>query len=72
MEKNYNIEWCDLLITDILNPGSKDLFAMEDNQINAIISQIATEKEQLKSVLKNQVFGLTKESQIELLMRIKG
>ncbi|MDX9880563.1 MAG: hypothetical protein RBS73_00765 [Prolixibacteraceae bacterium] len=69
MEKNYPIEWCDLLITDILNAGSKDLFAMEDNQINAIISQIATEKEQLKSVLKNQVFGLTKESQIELLIK---
>ncbi|MCK9639220.1 MAG: hypothetical protein M0R39_04865 [Prolixibacteraceae bacterium] len=56
MEKNYNIEWCDLLITDILNPSKTDLLSMEEDQINTVISQIAIEKEQFKSLLKNQVF----------------
>ena len=69
MEKNYSIEWCDLLITDILNPGKTDLLSMEEDQINTLISRITTEKEQLKSILKNQVFGFTKENQIQLLIK---
>lgn len=68
MEKYYNIEWFDLLIADTLNPGKTDLF-MEEDQINTVISRITAEKVRLKSVLKKQVFGLTKESQIELLIK---
>ncbi|MCK9412679.1 MAG: hypothetical protein M0Q53_10280 [Prolixibacteraceae bacterium] len=69
MEKNYNIEWFDLLVTITLNPGKTDFLSMEEDQINTVITQIAIEKEQFKSLLKNQVFGLTKESQIELLIK---
>jgi len=69
MSQNYNIEWLDLLISVTLNPSKTDLSAINDSQLKAIISQIPLEKEKIQSLLKNQVFGITKESQIELLIK---
>jgi hypothetical protein len=69
MQQNYNIEWLDLLISVTLNPSKTDLTAIKDSQLEAIISQVPLEKEKVQSLLKNQVFGITKESQIELLIK---
>lgn len=65
----YLLEWLDLLISVTLNPSKTDLTAVKDNQIEAIISQITSEKDKVQSFLKNQVFGISKESQIELLIK---
>jgi hypothetical protein len=69
MPHKYTLEWIDLVITVTLNPKKTDLSEITDTQIEAIISRLTSEKEQLESQLKHQVFGLTKQKQIELLIK---
>lgn len=64
----YILEWLDSLITVSLNPAKTDLNTLSDDEIHSVISKITEEKEKLLTVLKNQLFGLTKEKQIALLV----
>ncbi|MBF9252141.1 hypothetical protein I2I11_02435 [Pontibacter sp. 172403-2] len=65
----YTLEWLDSLITISLNPAKNDVSTITDEQIKTAIARIADEKERLQSLLKNHVFGLTKEKQIELFLK---
>jgi len=62
------LEWLDSLITVSLNPEKTDLTTLSDEEIRTVISKISEEKEKLLTILKNQIFGLTKEKQIALLV----
>lgn len=64
----YTLEWLDSLISVSLNPAKTDLNTLSDDEIQSVISKITEEKEKLLTVLKNQLFGLTKEKQIALLV----
>src|SRR5260221_6850631 len=67
--QNYSLEWLDLLISVTLNPSKTDLSAIKDSQLEAMTLQVPFENEKVQALLKNQVFGITKESQIELLIK---
>lgn len=64
----YTLEWLDSLITVSLNPAKTDLNTFSDDEIRSVISKITEEKEKLLTLLKNQIFGLTKEKQIALIV----
>ncbi len=64
----YTLEWLDSLITISLNPAKTDLNTLSDDEIRFVITKITEEKEKLLTILKNQIFGLTKEKQIALLV----
>jgi hypothetical protein len=64
----YTLEWLDSLITVSLNPAKTDLNAFSDDEIHSVIFKITEEKEKLLILLKDQLFGLTKEKQIALLV----
>ncbi|MEJ7682997.1 MAG: hypothetical protein WKG06_35105 [Segetibacter sp.] len=64
----YTLEWLDSLISVSLNPAKTDLNTLSDDEIESVISKITEEKEKLLTVLKNQIFSLTKEKQIALLV----
>jgi len=68
MCERYALECLDSLITVSLNPAKTDLNTLSDEEIRSVISKITEEKEKLLTVLKNQIFGLTKEKQIALLV----
>ncbi len=65
----YILEWLDSLITVSLNPAKNDHATVTDEQIKTILTQMAVEKAKFQSLLKNHVFGLTKEKQIELFLK---
>jgi hypothetical protein len=65
----YILEWLDSLITVSLNPAKNDHATVTDEQIKTILSQMAEEKAKFQSLLKNHVFGLTKEKQVELYLK---
>jgi hypothetical protein len=65
----YFLEWLDSLITVSLNPSKNDDVTVTDEQIKTILTQMADEKMKFQSLLKNHVFGLTKEKQIELCLK---
>lgn len=64
----YTLEWLDSLITVSLNPAKTDLNTLSDEGIHSVISKITEEKEKLLTILKNQIYGLTKEKQIAFLV----
>jgi len=65
----YILEWLDSLITVSLNPAKNYHATVTDEQIKTILTQMAEEKTKFQSLLKNHVFGLTKEKQIELFLK---
>lgn len=64
----YTLEWLDSLITISLNPGKTNLNTLSDDEIHTVISKVSEEKEKLLTILKNQLFSLTKEKQIVLFV----
>lgn len=68
MCERYTLEWLDSLITVSLNPAKTDLNILSDDAIRSVISKITEEKERLLAILKNKIFGLTKEKQITLFV----
>ena len=62
------MEWLDSLITVSLNPAKTDLNTFSDEGIHSVIFKVTEEKEKLLTILKNQIFGLTKEKQIAFLV----
>lgn len=65
----YTLEWLDSLITVSLNPDKTDVAAITDAQIMSVLPRIAEEKDKQQSLLKNHLFRLTTEKQIELLLK---
>ena len=65
----YILEWLDSLITVSLNPVKTDCATVTDDQIKTILIKMAEEKTKFQSLLKNHVFRLTKEKQVELLIK---
>ncbi len=65
----YTLEWLDSLITISLNPAKNNVATINAEQIKTAVAKIADEKEQIQSLLKNHVFGLAKEKQIELFLK---
>jgi hypothetical protein len=68
MCERYTLEWLDSLITVSLNPEKTDLNTLSVEEIQTVISKVSEEKEKVLTILKNQIFGLTKEKQIALLV----
>jgi hypothetical protein len=68
-DNTYPLEWIDLVITVTLNPAGTNVKDVTNEQIACISARLGKEITQLKSSLKNQAFVLTKESQIELLIK---
>lgn len=64
----YILEWLDSLITVSLNPAKNNLNALSDDEIHTVMSKITEEKDKVLTILKKQIFGLTKEKQIVLLV----
>lgn len=69
MPHKYTLEWLDLIVKVTLNPVKTDLSAITPDQLRTMLSRIEDEKEKIQGLLKNQIFGLTKESHIELLIK---
>lgn len=64
MMNKYLLEWLDLLISVTLNPSKTDLTAVKDNQIEAIISQITSEKDKVQSFLKIRCLELVRKAKL--------
>jgi len=64
----YTLEWLDSLITISLNPEKTNLNQLSDDEIHFVISKITDEKGKILSSFKNQIFGLTQEKQITLIV----
>lgn len=69
MRGSYTLEWLDSLVTVSLNPEKSNIASMSDAQISAIIDRVGKEKEKQQAILKQHIFGSTKEKQIELLLK---
>lgn len=69
MPHEYALEWIDMVITVTLNPKKTDVSGITAAQIETILSRVAEEKRKMESGLKHQVFGLTKQKQIQLLIK---
>lgn len=68
MPHKYTLEWIDLVVTVTLNPKKTDVSEITDTQIETILSRVTNEKEKFESRLKHQIFALTKQKQVELLI----
>ncbi|NEW84320.1 MAG: hypothetical protein GZ094_18405 [Mariniphaga sp.] len=65
----YPLEWLDSIITVTLNPSKTNVEAVTNEQAVWIATMLEQEITQLKSLLKNRVFGLTNKNNIKLLIR---
>ncbi|UBM59583.1 hypothetical protein LAG90_02800 [Marinilongibacter aquaticus] len=63
------MEWLDLLITVTLNPTKTNVRAITNEQLNNIINRIPEENLRLQKLIKTQVFSITKEEEIVLLIK---
>jgi hypothetical protein len=68
-QKAYLLEWLDLLITVTLNPQRTNVDSITDEQAQFMLSQTIKEEDRVRLGLTNQIFSLTKEKQIELLVK---
>lgn len=69
MIQNYPLEWLDSLISITLNPSKMYLRDLSMEDIQNLSEKAVIESVHIQSALKNQVFGLHKESQIRLLVQ---
>jgi hypothetical protein len=65
----YSIEWLDLLITVFLNPSRTDIASITDEQLERLSQLIVEEDAKLQITIRSQVFNLSNETKIELLIR---
>lgn len=63
------LEWLDLLVTVMLNPQHTNVDTITGEQLQFILSQTIKEEDRVRLELTNQIFSLTKEKQIELLVK---
>lgn len=69
MCRRYTLEWLDSMISVSLNPAKTNVSEITDDQLKAVVLKMIEEKDRLQSLLKNHVFRLTKEKQIELFLK---
>ncbi|MFV8353874.1 hypothetical protein [Flavobacterium sp. XS2P14] len=68
MTQTYLLEWLDLTVTSTLNPNKTDLTLITPIQSRAIIEKAAEQTFLIQSQFTVQVFSLTKEKQIKILV----
>ncbi|MDX6192070.1 hypothetical protein SGQ83_22210 [Flavobacterium sp. Fl-318] len=68
MTQTYLLEWMDLTVTSTLNPGKTDLTMITPIQSKAIIKKATEQTFLIQSQFTVQVFSLTKEKQIKILV----
>ncbi len=69
IHQSYPLEWLDLLITVTLNPAKTNIRAITDAQLQNITNRLPEEFLKLKCLIKTQFFAVSKESEIELLIK---
>lgn len=68
MTQAYLLEWMDLTVTSTLNPNKTDLTMITPIQSRAIIEKANEQTFLIQSQFTVQVFSLTKEKQIKILV----
>ncbi|SDG75902.1 hypothetical protein SAMN04488062_10246 [Flavobacterium omnivorum] len=68
MTQTYLLEWLDLTVTSTLNPNKTDLTMITPIQSRAIIEKATEQTVFIQSQFTIQVFSLTKEKQIKILV----
>ncbi|MCI9843634.1 hypothetical protein [Flavobacterium pectinovorum] len=68
MTQTYLLEWMDLTVTSTLNPDKTDLTMITPIQSKAIIKKATEQTFFIQSQFTIQVFSLTKEKQIKILV----
>lgn len=68
MTQTYLLEWLDLTVTSTLNPNKTDLTMITPIQSRAIIEKATEQTVLIQSQFTIQVFSLTKEKQIKILV----
>ncbi|MEO7978718.1 hypothetical protein [Flavobacterium sp.] len=68
MTQTYLLEWMDLTVTSTLNPSKTDLTMITPIQSKAIIKKATEQTFLIQSQFTVQVFSLTKEKQIKILV----
>jgi hypothetical protein len=68
MTQTYLLEWMDLTVTSTLNPRKADLTKITPIQSKAIIKKATEQTFLIQSQFTVQVFSLTKEKQIKILV----
>jgi hypothetical protein len=68
MTQTYLLEWMDLTVTSTLNPNKTDLTMISPIQSRAIIEKATEQTFLIQSQFTIQVFSLTKEKQIKILV----
>nr|WP_314896898.1 hypothetical protein [uncultured Flavobacterium sp.] len=68
MTQTYLLEWLDLTVTSTLNPNKTDLTMITPIQSRAIIEKATEQTVLIQSQFTLQVFSLTKEKQIKILV----
>jgi hypothetical protein len=68
MTQTYLLEWMDLTVTSTLNPNKTDLTMITPIQSRAIIEKATEQTFFIQSQFTVQVFSLTKEKQIKILV----
>ncbi|MFH7017381.1 hypothetical protein [Flavobacterium sp. FlaQc-47] len=68
MTQTYLLEWMDVTVTSTLNPNKTDLKMITPVQSRAIIKKATEQTFLIQSQFTIQVFSLTKEKQIKILV----
>lgn len=67
--QSYPLEWLDLLLTVTLNPTKTDIGTITDVQLKNVINRLPEEVLRLQYLIKKQVFTVSNESEIDLLIK---
>ncbi|WP_268224959.1 hypothetical protein [Sinomicrobium oceani] len=68
MGPKYLLEWLDVLVSVTLNPEKNLVQKITEEQVEFMVRNIRKESASIKSKLKHQVFSLTREKHIRLLI----
>ena len=68
MTQTYLLEWLDSVVTSTLNPRKNDVDQITSVQSKTIIEKATQETQLIQSQITIQVFSLTKEKQIKVLV----
>lgn len=68
MTQTYLLEWLDSVVTSTLNPRKNDVNQITSVQSKTIIEKATQETQLIQSQITIQVFSLTKEKQIKVLV----
>lgn len=69
MVRHYTLEWLDLTVNTSLNPQKSQVKSLTAKEIEEIIKAAGKERDKLQAHLKGQVFAITTQAEIELVIR---